>query len=316
MYSSSLDQKPKFSVLMANYNNIMYVGKAIESVLSQTFEKWELVIIDDASTDGSIEMMGNYLHDKRICLRVNKANVGYIKTLNRLVNESHANIFGILDSDDALTPDALAIMYEEHFQNPDCGLIYSQFLYCDTELKPIKKGFCKQVPESATNLQNTYTSHFKTFKKEMFNLTEGFDNNIIYAEDWDIVFKMEEVAPVLFVDRVLYKHRVRTDSQSNDPLKKRIGHLSYISAEHNAYIRRMLTDIPTLSRHAMSVELFRASVLSLRLFQWYKVRHYFTEAFKLNPFLFLSIVGYSIVKIMVRVKRYYNPHYKSPFPVF
>ena len=300
---------------MANYNNARYIGEAIESVVAQTFEDWELVIIDDASTDGSLQAMEEYFQDRRISLKVNKANVGYIETLSRLVNESHADIFGILDSDDALTPDAIARMYEEHLSNPNCGLIHSQFSYCDSEMRPLKQGFCRALPADSSNVKEAYSSHFKTFKRKMFDLTSGFDPGIIYAEDWDVVFKMEEVAPVLFVDRLLYKHRVRSDSQSNDPLKKRIGYLSYIVAKYKAYQRRIGTSIPNLSRHAMSVELFVASVLSLSLCRWREAAYYFTEAVKLNPLLFISLFSYAIGKTVVRAKRHFDPHYQSPFPV-
>jgi glycosyltransferase involved in cell wall biosynthesis len=116
---------PKFSVLMANYNNGEYISEAIESVLNQSFPDWELIIIDDNSNDNSVEKIGKYLNDSRIRFIKNKKNVGYTTTLIKLVSKARSKIFGTLDSDDTLTPDALKKLLEsklghpvEHFSYP------------------------------------------------------------------------------------------------------------------------------------------------------------------------------------------------------
>jgi glycosyltransferase involved in cell wall biosynthesis len=308
--------KPLFSLLMANYNNADFIREAIQSVIDQKFKDWELIIVDDFSEDISVQIIMEFLDNKRIRFTRNKQNIGYIATLEKLISMSNANVFGILDSDDVLFSDAIEIMFDAHRKNSGCGLIHSQFMFCDKDLKPISLGFSKTIPRGSSNLKDSHTCAFRTFKREFFNRTEGFDEKILYAEDWDIVFKMEEVAPVLFVDRILYKHRICPNSQSNDPLKKRIGHLSYSLAKYKAYQRRAGTGIPTLSRNAMSIELFKAFVLSLGLYKWMEARVCFKEAVKLNPFLLLSLFGYSFGKTVLKVKRHFDPNYQSPFPAF
>jgi glycosyltransferase involved in cell wall biosynthesis len=308
--------KPLFSLLMANYNNADFIREAIQSVIDQKFKDWELIIVDDFSEDISVQIIMEFLDNKRIRFTRNKQNIGYIATLEKLISMSNANVFGILDSDDVLFSDAIEIMFDAHRKNSGCGLIHSQFMFCDKDLKPISLGFSKTIPRGSSNLKDSHTCAFRTFKREFFNRTEGFDEKILYAEDWDIVFKMEEVAPVLFVDMVLYKHRICPNSQSNDPLKKRIGHLSYSLAKYKAYQRRAGTGIPTLSRNAMSIELFKAFVLSLGLYKWMEARVCFKEAVKLNPFLLLSLFGYSFGKTVLKVKRHFDPNYQSPFPAF
>jgi len=124
-----IHNNPKFSVLMANYNNDKFIAEAIQSVLKQTFQDWELIILDDCSNDDSIDIIIPYLKDKRIRLIQNDKNSGYIKTLKRLVNECKSCIFGILDSDDALTEDALSIMYSYHIKYLKCDFRNQKFLY-------------------------------------------------------------------------------------------------------------------------------------------------------------------------------------------
>ena len=193
---------------MANYNNEKYIAEAIQSVLNQTHRKWELIIIDDCSTDNSICVIERFLYDSRIRLIKNSLNIGYTSSLLKLVSESKSSIFGILDSDDVLTSDAVKLLCDAHKSNPNCGFIYSQFIYCDEGLNQVRKGYCRMVPAGSTNLRDNYSSAFRTFKKEVYLKTEGFNCEFSYGQDRDIIFKMEEITELLFVDRILYKHRI------------------------------------------------------------------------------------------------------------
>lgn len=291
-YKKNIIKNPKFSVLMANYNNGRFIAEAIQSVLKQTFQDWELVIVDDCSNDNSIDIIIPYLKDKRIKLIQNEKNSGYINTLKRLVNESKACIFCILDSDDGLTEYALSIMYKYHIKYPICGLIYSQFFYCDDELNYISNGFCKAVPSGKSNLQCNCVSHFKTFKKKYFLKTNGFNVDILYAEDKDIILKMEEVSKLLFIDKVLYKHRILSTSQSHDPKKTIIGLISNIYANFLAYNRRLNTDIPNLSRNEMSTQLFLGAALCTKQRNLRKFILFIINAIKLDPFNFKLLKTY------------------------
>jgi len=186
MYKQKENGKPEFSVLMASYNNSQYIDRAIESVINQTFKEWELVIVDDSSTDKSVEVIKAYLTDSRVKFFRNRRNTGYIRTLRRLINESRSAILGILDSDDALEEDALEKMYEAHVTNPDCGFIYSNFVFCDQDLNPVETGFCMalpQIPDRKTILRYDIVGPFRTFRRDAYFRTSGYDDEILYAED-------------------------------------------------------------------------------------------------------------------------------------
>ncbi|GAG75544.1 unnamed protein product, partial [marine sediment metagenome] len=246
----------------------------------------------DCSTDNSIEVIKPYLKDERIRLFKNKVNLGYVGTLKRLTYESRAEILGILDSDDVLTNDALRAMYDAHEKNPDCGFIYSQFMLCDINLKPINIGCCRQMTPDETNLYGNYSSAFRTFTKEIYFKTEGYDEEILYAEDRDLVLKMEEVTKLLFVDKTLYKQRILPHSQSNDPLKRQIGRISYVLAKYKAYKRRLNTNIPNLTEKEMSTELFRAASLCTKQRELKKVIFFLSRAIKLSPLNFRGLKTY------------------------
>ena len=302
---------PKFSVLMANYNNEKYISDAIQSVMNQTFTDWELLIINDGSTDNSLKKIEPYLNDERITLIINESNIGVSKSLCKLVAESNSEIFGTLDSDDVLTPDAIDITYSAHIENENHGLIYTQFMYCDKGLQEITIGFCKYITPSSMNLREVCASAFRTFKKKDYLKTYGFRSveshtpaiREAYPEDHDIVFQMEEVTQLYYVDKICYKHRILSDSASNNPLYKNIGYLFLIDCKYDAYLRRKKTNVPNLSKFEMSIDLMRAVFLSLFLKQYRGIIHYFRKSISIYPMVLFALPFVFIQKIFERIKK-------------
>ena len=232
------DSRPKFSVIMANYNNARYIGRAIESVCRQTFNDWELIIVEDCSTDNSPEVIEQYLGDGRIRLIRHETNHGYTAALKTGIANVRSEYFGILDSDDALMPHAVETMQEWHLRLPHCGFVYSQFAFCDENLNQRKIGFCGKIPPGLTSLDANVVSHFKTFKLRDYLKTGGYDENILYAEDIDIVYRMEEVAALKFVDDCLYLYRETPASASRTRDKINVAIMSRVKARINALKRR------------------------------------------------------------------------------
>jgi glycosyltransferase involved in cell wall biosynthesis len=283
--------KPKFSVLMANYNNGEYIAQAIKSVINQTFKDWELLIVDDCSNDKSVEIIKKYLGDKRIKFFKNKKNIGYIGTLKRLIKEANADIFGILDSDDVLTYEALGIMYDAHIKNISMGFIYSQYMVCDSNLKPMHGGHCREIPDKS-NLNYDCVSHFKTFKKSDYLKTAGYNDDILYAEDLDIVYKMEEVTKLLFINKVLYYYRFLPSSQTHDSKKILTSRMSGTMAKYKAHKRRLNTNIPNLTKQEMSTVFLDGFLQAVKLMDLKKMKFFLLKAIKFSP---LNIRGYSIL---------------------
>ena len=94
----------KISVVMSVYNDEDNLEKAIESILSQTYTNFEFLILDDSSTDDSLNVIQKYCKDKRVKLYINKQNLGLTKSLNILVNKSEGKYIFRQDSDDISLP--------------------------------------------------------------------------------------------------------------------------------------------------------------------------------------------------------------------
>ena len=253
----------QFSILMPNFNNGTYIKEAILSVLSQTVACWELIIIDDASSDNSVDVIIPFLKDNRIKLFRNSFNKGVSSSTRKLVEESRAPFFGILDSDDVLAPNAVEKMLEAHELYKDAGMIYSQFYYCDYKLNIQKTGFCARIPFHNTALRLDIVGHFRTFKKAAYMTTSGLDPNLYSAEDKDLIYKIEEKFPLHFIDVPLYYYRVQNQSLSQGG-NKILSRLYKISAVLNAFKRRKKLKILNLNDAEMVSILYKGIGIAFR----------------------------------------------------
>ena len=95
------------SVIMPSWNTGRFIAESIESVLAQTYTNWELLIVDDCSTDNTDEVVKPYLEDKRIKYFKNEKNSGAALSRNRATREAQGEWIAFLDSDDLWTPDKL-----------------------------------------------------------------------------------------------------------------------------------------------------------------------------------------------------------------
>jgi glycosyltransferase involved in cell wall biosynthesis len=237
-----------FSVLIANYNNGKYISAAIDSVIRQTFTDWEIVVVDDASDDHSIEVIDRYIKEGYpVTLHRHQANQGCGGTKNDCVAFSSGEICCFLDPDDALTDNALAVMAEAHRSHPSVSLVYSRFYFCDTELNIKRRAdWVKPIPAGETNLLHDQAMAFVTFKRSAYDKTEGIGRQFVSAEDKDLYYKIEEVAPFLFIDQTLYLYRENRKgmSQFQNYITAQDNHLAVIES---AMARRKISGFKSLT---------------------------------------------------------------------
>jgi len=202
-----------FSILIANYNNGQYFKDCYDSVIAQTYFNWEVIIVDDQSTDDSLELIGALIeHDKRFRLFVNEENRGCGFTKNRCAALANGVVCGFLDPDDALMPDALELMVVAHQKNPAVSLVHSSFYFCDEFLNT---GSVYTVPQAViindrfTNLEGK-VNHFSTYKTLLYQKTQGINPQLLRAVDQDLYLKLSETGGFYYLDKALYKYRIHT----------------------------------------------------------------------------------------------------------
>ena len=202
-------KRPLFSILIANYNNGHYLQEAIDSILQQTYDNWEVIIVDDGSTDNSREIYRQYEQNFRFHVIYNEQNRGCGYTKWRCVEEAHGEICGFLDPDDVLMPDALEKMVKVHDEHPEVSIVYSRCYLCDTDLNIKGENQLLQLKEG----ESFYTyrwygaMHLATFKRSFYEKTEGISSYILAGVDQDLYFKMEEVGDIHVLNEFTYKYR-------------------------------------------------------------------------------------------------------------
>jgi len=119
----------KFSILTLTYNHAPFIAQCIESVLNQTYSNWELLILDDGSTDQTGSVINRYLADKRIryYYQENQGSINMASNYNKLLSLATGEIITILDGDDFCEPELLANHYES-FQEPAVVLSFCQVI--------------------------------------------------------------------------------------------------------------------------------------------------------------------------------------------
>lgn len=248
-----------FSILIANYNNGHFFKDCYNSLISQSFQEFEVIILDDCSTDDSFEVIEKMIKgNPRFKLFKNNTNqqVGYTK--RKLVELANSNICGFLDPDDALKPEAIEIMIKAHQENPDFGLIYSNFIYCSASLEELQVHKAKQLNNFNKDFYNLNgeISHFATFKKSIYNRTTGINPYYKIAEDQDWYLKLIDVAPSLHIDKALYLYRIHD------------GGISTTNNVEKAYFWHWIAIINAAERRGTNVEdLFFKNFVSRRKYQ-------------------------------------------------
>lgn len=122
---------PKVSVIMPSYNKAHYIAKSIESILNQTYADWELIIIDDVSTDDSVKIIQSFM-DERIIFKVNERNVGIAENRNRAIDIAKGEYIALLDADDISTNIRLEKEVDFLDNHPDIDVVFGGFQEIDT----------------------------------------------------------------------------------------------------------------------------------------------------------------------------------------
>jgi teichuronic acid biosynthesis glycosyltransferase TuaG len=117
------------SIVMPTFNRETYLAESINSIIEQTFKDWELIVIDDGSTDDTATLMDYYCKkDKRIKYLLNLDNKGISYSRNRGVAEAKGKFVAIMDSDDVASPNRLKKSLNALLKGPACDCVYSSYL--------------------------------------------------------------------------------------------------------------------------------------------------------------------------------------------
>jgi len=235
-----MTERPLFSVLIANYNNGCYLQEAVESVRRQTFDNWEIVIVDDGSTDCSKAIYEELGADDRIRVYFNQKNIGCAYTKHQCVLKAQGKYCGYLDPDDELLPCAVEISVKRLEENDNASLLFTRNYLCDENMNVIGESRLLELPKGISYFENhDYTAeHFASFPTTKYLQMGGIDVSSKAGVDADLYFRLEEWGEIIVENTFTYKYRVRNKKSITANWSK--AFYWNLIIRHNTCIRRGL----------------------------------------------------------------------------
>ena len=120
-----------FSIMICSYNSEKYISETLDSIIAQSFKKWEIIIVDDGSTDNSTRIIENYTNKDEKSKLIKQKNQGLASARNTAIRNSNSDWIVIIDHDDKFNIDRLQNQYEDIIKNPDCKLLFGDSMLFD-----------------------------------------------------------------------------------------------------------------------------------------------------------------------------------------
>lgn len=219
---------PLVSIVLPTYNGAKYIRESINSILQQSFDKWELIIVDDCSSDNTLEIVEQYAKmDSRIIVIHNNENKKLPQSLNIGFSYSSGEFLTWTSDDNYYLPKALETMYKYLIRNKN------QYMVCANVKTINSKG------EQTNNLYNSYDSQWIYFnncvgacfmyKRDVIKEVGVYDTNLFLVEDYDYWLRiLKQYGTIGYIEKVLYVYRIHENSLTNtkeEQIKKSLVHL-------------------------------------------------------------------------------------------
>jgi len=245
--AARLKATPLLSILVANYNNGRFLPSMLESVFAQTYTNWELIVVDDGSTDDSLDVLRQWADERRLRVVEHGRNRGAGAAFATAASASSGEILSMLGADDALRADAAEAIVEAHARDPDAVLINSDLVICDSLLRPLNQPSpYRPVSPGGTLIRDCCVSSFASFKRAAYLRTSGFDERLQRAVDHDLYLKLEEVGRLGYIREPLYLYRTHPGGISQGENGMRAAQFALL-ARASAYRRRLGSTAPNLT---------------------------------------------------------------------
>ncbi|HEX3386578.1 MAG TPA: glycosyltransferase family A protein [Mucilaginibacter sp.] len=232
---------PLVSVIMPVYNCGMFVAEAIESILKQTFREFELIIVDDHSSDNTVKLIESY-HDQRINLVKKERNTGYVDSLNLAIQISRGKFLARMDGDDICVATRLEKQVRLLYSDPEIAL-------CGTWYQLIPSNTVLQLPVDHEEIKIALLDYCALGHPTVM-IRKNFieDNKLNYrpefrpAEDYELWTRIAPIGKMANIPEVLLFYRTHEQQVSNREQENRLEHSLAIRAKMLCYPLAEFTD--------------------------------------------------------------------------
>ena len=214
--------EPLVSIVIPTWNRLGYLREAVASVLRQTYPTWELIVVDDGSTDGTSDWLRS-VGDARV-RSVQVAHSGNLaRVRNRGNAEARGDLVAFLDSDDLFEPRKLAAQVAALEASPDCGWSYTAVTRIDQNgaaiVAPLARSFraiSGSILEDVLRFDAPVDTPTVMVRRALLNRVGQFDEGLAECQDYDLFFKIAAVSTVVALSEPLTRKRLHAGGLSGD----------------------------------------------------------------------------------------------------
>jgi glycosyltransferase involved in cell wall biosynthesis len=208
-----MGESPIISVVIATYNRARFLPETIESILGQGFKDYELIVVDDGSTDDTRKILASYGSKLRYVYQENR---GPSAARNLGVQHARGDWIAIQDSDDLSTPEHLEVLSGYVLQHPDCGMVFANGAYLAgpehnrETILPARKS--QRLAREGVQLVDLFEKSVVRLQasliaKKCYDAVGGHDENLRICMDLDLSFRLFMNYPLAYLDRVVFLYR-------------------------------------------------------------------------------------------------------------
>lgn len=227
---------PTVSINLCCYNSEKYLEETLQSIFAQTYTDWELVVVNDGSTDSTERIIRRHIADGRPIVYHSQANAGLGNARNKAVELSSGHFIALIDHDDVWRPEKLARQMPLLERQPAVGLVFSDCEIIDSRGQVSGTYWqCWGKPYRGQVFADLLVNDFipcltAVLRKEVMTAVGLFRRELAIAEDWDLFLRVARRYPVDFVDKPLAMYRIH-ETNAFQSLERRYPEIITVTKE-------------------------------------------------------------------------------------
>ncbi|HWZ17011.1 MAG TPA: glycosyltransferase family 2 protein [Mucilaginibacter sp.] len=246
--------QPLVSIALCTYNGSEYLKEQLDTLDGQTYKNLELVIVDDGSSDGTIELLRQFAQNSSLNIKIyiNDENLGYIKNFEKAISLCNGDYIALCDQDDVWDERKIETLVKHIGDNL---LIYHDSALINETGDPLGQKIsnlrnCYSGTDSRVFLfENCVSGHAILFKKELLTFIDGFNKTIIH--DWWLAYAAANNGSIFFLDQELVQYRQHSNANTNILRQKRDQNIKPDSLEK---IERQLNIVKLFAEYPFNTD--------------------------------------------------------------
>jgi glycosyltransferase involved in cell wall biosynthesis len=306
---------PLVSCIIPSYNRPHYVCEAVDSALAQTYEALEVIVVDDGSTDNTLEVLKKYGDKIKV---LDQPNAGTAAARNTGVAASSGKYLAWLDSDDSWLPQKISAQVEAAERHPEAAVVYTLCQQFDENGEPPPPAGPIAIPVETVQkdilnmliVESQVMPSSCLIRRDNYLSVGGYDPEYRFSEDWELDFRLALRYQYVSINAPLTRYRVHPASKSNDRAPHAFGRLK-LREKIEASCLAMLAENPdpilkdAYAQHQKKYALtcYRTGKISLKQKNYAQAKAYLDHAVKMAPGIPKIRIAHTQATVMALIGR-------------